>query len=177
MEKYTLDGESYYYKNGKWLDSHFVSVPMSMMQKLNKLILDSDDYRMKSAEELMEIIDNSKGSENLQLAGRALEDALDKANSVEVRKILPRLTSFLRKMGDSQRAIQICKDYTAQYGKAVYSSPLFTSIAAAYCDIGDFTTAKKFADRAFAFDGKGSGELSSVYGRIHKGLDEEFDAD
>ena len=102
------------------------------------------------------------------MAAKGLENALEKANISEVRRILPRLTSLLRKRGQPEKAIEICETYTQLYNKPVYSSPLFTSIAAAYCDIGDYTTAKKFADRAFAFDGKGSGELSSVYQRIKK---------
>ena len=51
-----MDGELFYYKNGKWLDSHFVAVPTTIMHKLNKLVLDSDDFKMKSAEELLDII-------------------------------------------------------------------------------------------------------------------------
>ena len=178
MEKYELDGQIYYYKNGKWLDSHFVTAPLDIVPKLNKLIVDNDEYKMMSADELMKIIDGSKGSGNLLLAGKALEDALDKANSTQVKAILPRLSSFLRKQGNPQKAIDLCKEYCDKYGRDVWSSALFTSIAAAYADLTDYETAKKFADRAFAYTGgKGSGELSSVYGRIHKGLDDALDAD
>ena len=49
------------------------------------------------------------------------------------------------------------------------SAPLYTSVAAAYCDIHDYLSAKKYADKAFAIGGgKAAGELSSVYGRIRK---------
>ena len=149
---------------------------MAKVSELNKLIVNSDDFKMMSAEELMRIIDGAKGSDNLFLAGKALEDALDKANSREIRTILPRLSSFLRKQGNPQKAIDVCKEYCSKHGKDVWSGPLFTSIAAAYCDIEDYDTAKKFADRAFAISGaRTSGELSSVYGRIHSALETEFE--
>ena len=169
MEKYELDGEIYYYKDGKWVDGSFLAVPTVIMRKLNKLIVNSDEYKMKTAKELIEIINNAKGTDNLQLAGQALEDALDKANINQIRMILPRLSSWFRKQGESRKAIQVSKDYTEKYGKKVYSSALFTSIAAAYCDIDDYETAKKFADLAFNYNGGFSSlELSSVYGRIEK---------
>lgn len=176
MEKYEYRGETYYYKDGKWLDSHFLAAPLNIVPDLNRLIVGNDDYKMMSAAELMKIIDGSKGSGNLLLAGRALEDALDKANTAEVKAILPRFTSYLRKQGNPRKAIDLCREYCDKYGRDVWSNALFTSIAAAYADTADYVTAKKFADRAFAFSGgKGSGELSSVYGRIHAALGTEFE--
>ena len=47
--------------------------------------------------------------------------------------------------------------------------PFYTSVAAAYCDLGDYAAAKRFADRAYGIQGGSKGyttELSLVYRRI-----------
>lgn len=49
----------------------------------------------------------------------------------------------------------------------VWSAALFTSIAAAYCDIDNYETARKFANLARSISGmESSPELISVYKRI-----------
>ncbi len=55
-----------------------------------------------------------------------------------------------------------------KFGNAIISPALLTSVAAAFCDIDEYEKkAKKHCDRAFAMtNGKGAGELSSVYQRF-----------
>ena len=40
MDTYMLDGEKYYYNNGKWLTSSFMSAPMAQVSRLNKMRLE-----------------------------------------------------------------------------------------------------------------------------------------
>lgn len=58
------------------------------------------------------------------------------------------------------------------------SSPaLFTSLAAAYCDIGDYVNAKRYAGRAYArvatLPNEYKIEISNVYARLRAILDDE----
>lgn len=167
METYTLDGEKYYYKNGKWLNSSYMTVPTSLVSKLNKLLTADVDITEKSIDELIEIIDGAKNGNNIQLALKAAECAIDKANETELRKLLPRTTSIFRQIGQSQKAIDTAERLIEKYGKAVWSPALFTSIAAAYCDLDQLETARKYANRARALSGANSSvELMSVYSRL-----------
>lgn len=167
MEKYFMDGEEYTYRNGKWLDSRYTIAPLAVANKLNQLLIKNTDFEAMSIEELLKIIDGSRKSDNIQLAAQVLETAIRKASVDEIRKLLPRLTSNYRKLGRPQTAIDISKIYTDEYKKKVWSPALFTSIAAAYCDIDDYEVARKFANLARSISGQeASVELVSVYKRI-----------
>ena len=167
MEEYILDGETYYYKNGKWLDENKCRAPLAVVSRLNALLIKKEDFEQYSMQELLEIIDKARSSDNVQLASQALEAALRIASVSEIKQLLPRLTSNYRRIGKPQSAIDVFKTYTDEYQKSVWSSALFTSVAAAYCDICDYETAKKCADRAMSISaGESSPELISVYKRI-----------
>lgn len=81
--------------------------------------------------------------------------------------VLPIYTSVLREMGQPKKAIEAYDKYYKLMGKD--NVVLITSVAAAYCDIDDYDMALKLCNKASALqDGKPiSGELSSVYQRIH----------
>ena len=169
MNEYYLEGKKYYYDNGRWLNSRWMIPSLAEMQKLNKLLV--QDVSELGIDERMIQADGAKGSGNIDLAMRVLKESLAIAkrngNTNEIRSILPRLTSNYRIRNNPTRAIEVAKEYTSIYGKTVYSSALFTSVAAAYCDLRDYETAKKFADLSRGYSGKeASGELISVYARI-----------
>lgn len=167
LEIYYLNGEKYYYREGKWLSSSYIEVPLVIANQLNNLLVNDEDFLDKSMKELLEIIDSSRCADNIQLAAKVLKRALEIASIPQIAKLLPRLTSNYRKLGMSQKAIDIAKLYTAKYGRRVYSAPLFISVAAAFCDIDDYEKAKKFADLARTSTGvQNSIELISVYKRI-----------
>lgn len=169
MEAYYLEDEKYYYKDGKWLTSSMTSAPLRLVSKLNKLLVKDVDFSTKSMEELFTIIDGARAAENNSLAAQALEAAIRKASPAELRKLLPRLTSNYRKSGRSQTAIDLAESYIEEYGRQVESNALYTSLAAAYCDVEDFEIARKLANKARALSaGKSSPELISVYARIKK---------
>lgn len=167
MQVYYLDNEKYYYNNGKWMTRTFTEAPLAIVNRLNQLLVNETDLGSKSMEELISVIDGARKADNIQLAAKALEAALEIATVHETRNLLPRLTSNYRKLGQSQKAIDVCKSYTDRFNKAVWSPALFTSVAAAYCDVEDYETARKFANLARSLSGPESApELISVYKRI-----------
>lgn len=178
MKKYVLEDKEYAYRNGKWFTSNNMTAPTSVVGKLNKLLIEDEDLETKTTEELKSIIDGSRSGENYSLAAKALEEGLRRAiveNNISViRNFLPRLTSNYRKIGKPQMAIDISKEYIDRYQKQVWSSALFTSIAAAYCDLGDISTARKYANLARSLSaGINSPELINVYARI-KSLEDDM---
>lgn len=167
MQTFELDDNKYYYNNGKWLTSSFTTPPLAVVSKLNKLLIENEDFSEKTMEELLEIIDKARASENIQLASQAIEASLRIATVPELRNLLPRLTSNYRKIGRPTSAIEIALSYLEEHSKKVWSPALFTSLAAAYCDIDDFESGKKYANRARSLSGnESSPELISVYKRI-----------
>ena len=167
MKKVEYDGETYIYNNGKWLTSNYATAPLSIAGKLNAKLLSEENFEEKSVAELVEIIDNSRNDDNILLAAKLLEIAMDKGTLEEVRHLLPRLTSNYRKQGNSRKAIDTAKEYIDHHGKDIITAPLLTSVAAAYCDEEDYERARAFANRAYAMSGgNGSPELMGVYGRI-----------
>ena len=49
METYILDGENYYYNNGRWLASNYMSAPMAQVSRLNKLRLEKESAEKKAS--------------------------------------------------------------------------------------------------------------------------------
>ncbi len=172
MDSYELDGEKYYYKNGKWLTSNYMSVPTAIISRLNKLLVEKEDISEKSVDELIEMLDGAKRSENTQLALKSAERAMEIASVSEIRTLLPRLTSLYRQIGRPQKAVDTAEEYLEKHKKNVWSPALFTSIAAAYCDLDQFDISRKYANKAKALTGNNSSpELISVYARL-KNLEE-----
>ena len=85
-----------------------------------------------------------------------------------VNAILPVMASVYRLMGQPQQAIEFAQKSTRRY-RTSYSTALLTSVAAAYCDLGDIENATKFADAATANKARGKEEkddLALVYEQI-----------
>lgn len=174
MEEYYLDGEQYFYKNGKWYTSSRMIAPQGVVAKLNKLLLEKEDFSKKTIEELINIIDDARKEEvgNYSLAAQALEAAIRKADSKALRTLLPRLCSNYRRQGKYQAAIDVIGNYINEYGAQIISPALYTSYAAAFCDIENYEKAKEYANKAHAMSkGESSPELISVYARIKKFLE------
>ena len=68
-----------------------------------------------------------------------------------------------------QTVIKNRNKYLEKYGKHVASPFLYTSLAAAYCDVSDFDNAKKYADKAYSYGRtENHSDLIAVYQRIKK---------
>ncbi len=82
---------------------------------------------------------------------------------------MAKISSLYRALGEPEKAIDLFYDAVDEFGGAIYSIPLCTSIAAAYCDISDYEQAEDTAKLAYAMSkGRPSRELSAVFGRIQK---------
>jgi tetratricopeptide (TPR) repeat protein len=154
--------------NGKWVDKNGMVVT-HLQKTLDNLFAKQQPKDNLTAEQLIAEGDKYKEAGSPHLAIQYYEAALKTKTVLVHKSVLPRLTSCYRMQGQAIKAIEIFESAKATYGEKLMSSPLCTSVAAAYCDIKDYESAKKLADKAYAMGGgKASGELASVYGRIRK---------
>ena len=169
--KVTLNDEDYFLIKGKWYDAHYLEVPVNVALALTEQILNDTSINGYSNEQLEKFV---MGFKDQGLTGKALEiaailyDRYESANDTsKLRWLMPVETSILRMSRTPQKAIEFYNAQIAKFGNTVNSPQLLTSVAAAYCDVGDYDNAKRLCDRAYGWGGA-SYELSMVYGRIKK---------
>lgn len=169
MDIIEFEGKRYTRRSEKWVDSRGFVVCESLQKDLNKEYVKNVDPANLSLKDCVDEGDKFKNSSSIGLALKFYEAAIERADSVTMAYILPRITSCYRKNGQPQKAIDILAYANKTFGQGMVTPTLLTSVAAAYCDLADFVRAKKCCDRAFAAsNGKASDELSLVYGRIKK---------
>lgn len=170
MIKLIYENDTYYFNNGKVYDDSFLEVPQVISKKVVSQYYDSLDYKNFNEQEFLEYLKNIKVSELYDKCIDAIEYSTIKFinSSSFCRTIFPIATSCYRLRGEAEKAI-----YFWEQRKVIFnfckSEALFTSLAAAYCDIKDYVNAKKYADRACALCGgpqKMDQELIGVYSRI-----------
>ena len=168
IETYTLDGETYRLIRGNWVNSRNTRVTKDEMYRLNAMRMKKIDFAETDVETLINLAQEMKDSDDLIFSKKLFEEILERSGDrLVVQSILPRYTSILRKEGRPREAIEVAEKYFSLYGKSVSSPTLYTSLAGAYCDIGDPTEARKKANIAMAMCGGNAGvELQSVYKRI-----------
>ena len=183
MGTVVYDGVEYHKVRDKWVDANCVMAPKGIQNELDFLQLKQmnlDDYNVY---QLMKLGDEFKNGSSIGFAIKCYNKALEKSDKYETSRILPRLTSCLRKQGKADEAVKVYSQMKAKWGADLFGYVALTSIAAAYCDLGEYEDAKKCCNKAYALeDGHCSGELASVFGRIRKenndiGLDFDFDED
>ncbi|WP_028234578.1 HRDC domain-containing protein [Pseudobutyrivibrio sp. MD2005] len=173
METYEYNGEKYYFKKGKWIKSDYTIAPISVVTELNKLLMENENFDEKSVDEIIKLLDGAKMTSNTGFALKLAEEAMEKASLSEARALLPRMTSLYRIKHRPEKAIEVGEHYIGIYEGKIWSPSLFTSLAAAYCDLNELEKARKYANRARAISGNNSSiELMSVYSRLKK-LEEE----
>ena len=167
-ETYVMNGETYYLIKGKWYNSSFTSVSKEEMYDLNAMRVKNINFDDVSYTELINLAQEMKDSEDYIFSKKLIETRLERSSDRQViRSILPRYTSILRNLEQPREAIDVAEQYMSLYSRAVFSPALFTSLAGAYCDIGDWMEARKKANVAMAMgNGNASVELQSVYARI-----------
>ena len=168
--KEIMDGEQYYYmSDGMWVNSSFTKVTKPEMYKLEKIRLKKIDLNSMSFENRVRMAQTMKDNENFSDAIKIFDGVLEECNDVRVIKfVLPCYTSILRKFNKPEEAISFADEYIHIYGEMVKTQSLYTSLAGAYCDIGDYIEARKKANIAYALcNGKANQELISVYARIN----------
>ncbi|MBR4003316.1 MAG: hypothetical protein IKI95_04590 [Clostridia bacterium] len=170
MKKIEYNGEIYYYYNNKFVDSTFIEVDSQLKKELAKILFSEQDFKTYKEKELLTFIKETKQAEAFSVCKDACLFGLDGDFSFNFKKvILPILTSTLRNLKQSSLAIEKCSKYTLD--EKYVSVPLCTSLASAYCDVGNYEKAFQYANLGYAIQGGGLGynsELSLVYMRIKK---------
>ena len=166
----TFNDEEYSLIKGKWLDSHFIEVPINIAIQLTEQVLNDNlsDFSNEDLEGfLMGFKDQGLTTKALEIAD-ILYDRYAQANDTyKLRWLMPIKTSLFRISKSPQKAIEFYTLQIEKLGNSVNSPQLLTSIAAAYCDLRDYANAKQVCDRAFAWSGW-SYELGAVYERIKR---------
>lgn len=180
MTKYPtveIDGEIYRFINGQWVDSMFLVPPRDILVKIVRELYNFDSLADYSTEKLREQLLYCK-NENMLAETIAFADELQsryeagvygRANVSGLHWLLPVRTSIYRLIGYPMGAIKIYHNAISRFGDGVLSGPLYTSVAAAYCDLCDYETALEMCKKAWAL-GEKSLELNAVYERIKKFL-------
>ncbi|MCL2555540.1 MAG: hypothetical protein FWE03_00785 [Firmicutes bacterium] len=165
-----------YIKSGKyWYAEDAIGIvpPDSIMKKILKKELESHDLKSMTIFELQEFIKITREIEHYDFCLEAVEQLLDlvteKNDTILLRNCMSIKVSCLRKLKRSSEAIEFCKAMKELYSDDIRNVNTLTSLAAAYCDIEDWDTAKKVCDHAYKKQGGSVGytnELSMVYKRI-----------
>ncbi len=172
MKKIEFENELYYYKSGILYDESFIAVPLALSTKVLSYYYETIDYSSYDEVALLELIKEIKASNSYAKCVEVIEYGLKKfAASLDfVKTVFPMLTSCYRSMGMPKKAIEFWEEHKRIFASCI-SPALLTSLAAAYCDEGDYIMARKFADRAYVLKGGSQGykdELSLVYLRIKR---------
>lgn len=173
-------GKLYTRNNSKWVDKDHMVVPVYLQHILNTLTFDEDEAL--SYEEAKSEGDKYKAGESYKLAVKYYEEALKKAdNFPRVATVLPRITSCYRKIGEARKAINLLSEVKSKYGEDIINTPLLTSVAAAYCDLGEPENAIRCCKWAYktlkSESSEGSAELSNVFTRAKKMIDPDYSPD
>lgn len=144
MEKIELDGEIYYFVNNSFVDSSFCRVPEEVQRKLSQIHFQKFDYKTYKKEDLISFLKALKESEQYLKAKEVGEFALQAYQDDQsvIKLVLPIITSVYRHLHQSALAISVAQKYTDLY--KCDSPALWTSIAAAYCDVGEHREALTF---------------------------------
>lgn len=172
MKKITFENEVYYFNKGIIYDDSFLEVPKNISQKVLANYYKNIDYKIFEESELLEYLKQLKLSGFYDKCLTAIEYGLSKftASYDFYRTVFPIITSCYRAIGESQKAIDFWMENKEIFASCL-SVPLLTSLAAAYCDVGNYDLAKKCANKAYAIQGGGKNyqtELSLVFQRIKK---------
>ena len=153
-EEIVYENKVYYKRNGKWYDNSYCEVPTGIQNKLNSVYNQSINYDILNYSTIIEIADGFKKSNSFIMAINTYEKAIEKTEKVDdIKYILPRITSCYRRNNQEYKAIELYKKICQKYGYEILNEVLLTSIAAAYCDLGEFENARKCANKAYAIAG------------------------
>lgn len=173
------NGKVYTRKNLKWVDKDHFVVPTYLQHILNTLSFD-EDMSALSYTEVVKEGDRYKASESYTLAVKYYEAAISKTENISgISVVLPRITSCYRKIGTPRKAIELLSKTKAEHGEDFINSVLLTSVAAAYCDLGEPENALRCCRWAYKnlkvkSSKAESLELSNVFIRAKKMIDPDY---
>ncbi|MBR1925483.1 MAG: hypothetical protein IJ837_01345 [Clostridia bacterium] len=173
MEKIEFEGEIYYFLNNTFVDQTFCRVSDELSKKLANNYFKKDDYLALNKDELLEYVKKMKEAEQFSACRDACLYGLKNYENDEefIKKILPIITSVYRALKQPSLAISVAQNYTDLY--KCDSAPLWTSVSAAFCDVGDYNSCLKFIKLAIKKQRQTktpSPELAEVLKRVAKSL-------
>ena len=169
MDVLIFQGNTYTRRNEKWVDARNMVVHEGLQKDLNREYAKQLDPAKLSLSDCVAHGDRFKRSSSMGLALRFYEEAARRADSETMAYLLPRISSCYRNNGQPKKAINTFIRAVEMFGEPIASHVFLVSVAAACCDIGDYDSAKKCCNKAYAkLNGQRSDELSLVYKRIQK---------
>ena len=173
MDIYEYEGKSYVRNGKKWVDNDNMVAPTYLQNILNTLLYRDQDFFTMSYDTAKREGDKAKHCESYALAIKYYKCALEKADSLNrVSVVLPRITSCYRKTNQPGKVIELLSDMKLIYGEQIINEALLTSVAGAYCDLGEPENAIRCCRWAYkilrANTSESSLELANVFGRAKK---------
>ncbi len=169
MDKIEYKGEIYTRTSAKWVDDRHLVVHESLQRELNKAYLQTVDLSTYSVEELVCEGDKFRDSSSYSKAIVFYEYAAKECDLETLSYILPRISACYRKCNTPRKTIELFSDARKKYGADFITPVLLTSVAAAYCDLGEYDNALRCCKWAYArFGGEASQSLHNVFSRIKK---------
>ena len=174
MQEIIFNGEKYFFNNGRLYDESFLEVPTAVSETILAQYFNNIDYTQMEEKEFVEHLKNLKRANANNKCLKVIEYGLGKfsASTDYYKTVFPIITSCYRNIGKPEKAIAFWME-NKEIFKNCLSVPLLTSLAAAYCDVGQYEIALKCAQKAYAMQGGSKNyatELSNVFHRINKVL-------
>ena len=152
LNECSFEGVRYILIHDNWVDKDGVMVSSSLENKLYKKLLDDEGLCCMPYKVLSRKFDVARADENISLAKRIGQVVIDRAelpkDYFEIRWILPKVTSLLRKCNNSEEAINIADKLLETYGTVVESEALYTSLAASCLDLWEIDHSKEYFSKA-----------------------------
>lgn len=173
--RYFFQGVCYFLKGDRWFDSRGKLAAPEIQNRLYEVVLEDEGIKYASYKELSRDFTYALVHENSVLAIKIVQLIIDRAyyskEYKEIRWILPRITSMFRRNNRPVEAIDFAKACIDEYGEIVASHALYTSLAAAYLDIGDRESCKVYIDKVGSCDD--SAFIKNVMARL-KGIENQY---
>lgn len=172
LNKFEVNGCEYYFNTdtSTFIDENFMLLPEYLIEEVAYVYFAKVDYKNLDAEQTYRFINSAKKSKANRIVLSVCEDVCEKFsnNNFFIQRILPLYNSASRALGYVKEGIEFVEKYLRRSTESVL---LYTSLAASYCDLGDYDRAYRFAKLAYVIQGGGVGyknELSLVFKRIQK---------
>lgn len=157
MSKFEFEGKTYNFINGQWYDEKYICLCDDLQRKMNAAFPDrlvsgeistDEDLSEYTVQELIQMADAAMEWELYEKAMNYYMELVRKASLSSLIFVLPKISACFRRLNRPLMAISLFDYVHDRYGDAYVSAGLFTSAAAAYCDLGEFATARAYCDKA-----------------------------
>ena len=175
-KKIECDGQTYFFDGNRFFDEYFCVLSGVDLKKVSAQYYGDVDYKTLKQNQMLSYIKelNKVGLSYLQKKVILFGMEKFKTSKRFLSYVLPMYTSCCRAMNTPKDAVEKAEELLTMVDASV---ALYTSLAAACCDLKDYEKAVKYAKIAYAKQGGGQGyktELSLVFMRIKKETGEDY---